>query len=312
MPPAARTSGPGNWNKTGQPTEKSLNFGPSARRLISRLRPQRAGAMAVLGLALASVGMAVVGPKILGHATDLIFSGVVGKGLDPGESKEAAVAGLRASGQNKMADMLASMHVTPGRGIDFHALGWVLFGALMLYVGASVLSWLQSCVLNDVVQKTVFQMRTEVEDKLNRLPLRYFDQQPRGEVLSRVTNDIDNVAQSLQQTLSQLVTSLLTVIGVVVMMFIVSPLLALIALVTIPLTMLLTAVIAKRSQKKFVAQWAHTGTLNGRSRRRSPGTRWSRFRPAAARSRTRSGRRTTSCSKPASAPSSSPASSCRR
>ena len=116
--------------------------------------------------------------------------------------------------------MLARMHVVPGQGIDFTALGDVLLLALVLYVAASVLSWLQGYLLNDVVQRTVLRLRAEVEDKLNRLPLSYFDRQPRGELLSRVTNDIDNIAQTLQQTLSQLLTSLLTVVGVLVMMFV--------------------------------------------------------------------------------------------
>jgi ATP-binding cassette subfamily B protein len=135
----------------------------------------------------------------------------------------------------------------------------VLMLVVALYLGAFLLSWLQGYILNGVVQSTVYDLRSDVEDKLNRLPLRYFDGAPRGELLSRVTNDIDNISSSLQQTLSQLLTSLLTVIGVVTMMFVVSPTLALIALVTIPISMVLTAAIARRSQKRFVAQWMHTG-----------------------------------------------------
>ncbi len=139
----------------------------------------------------------------------------------------------------------------------------MLFLALALYVGASLLLWLQGYLLNRRRPAAVRELRAEVEDKLNRLPLPYFDGQPRGELLSRVTNDIDNVAQTLQQTLSQLLTSLLTVVGVLVMMFVISPLLAVIALVTVPLSVLVTQQIAKRSQKLFVAQWKHTGALNG-------------------------------------------------
>jgi ATP-binding cassette, subfamily B, multidrug efflux pump len=268
LPPAAMATrrGPGGggpWGGAGIPTEKSLDFGPSARRLLARLRPQRVTLVGVIALAVASVAMSVTGPKILGHATDLIFDGVIGRRLPEGISKAQAVASLRAQGQGRLADVVSGTNVVPGRGVDFHALGLVLLGVLLLYVGASLLSLLQGYLLNGVVQRTIFALRSDVEDKLNRLPLRYFDQQPRGEVLSRVTNDIDNIAQSLQQTLSQLLTSLLMVVGVVTLMFVVSPLLALIALVTVPVSMLVTKVIAKRSQKQFIAQWRHTGILNG-------------------------------------------------
>jgi ATP-binding cassette subfamily B multidrug efflux pump len=268
LPAAAMASrrGPGGggpWGNAGIPTEKSMDFGPSARRLLARLRPQRVTLLGVIALAVASVAMAVTGPKILGHATDLIFDGVIGRRLPEGVSKAQAIASLRAQGQGRIADVVSGTDVVPGHGVDFHALGLVLLGVLLLYIGASLLSLLQGYLLNGVVQRTIFALRSDVEDKLNRLPLRYFDQQPRGEVLSRVTNDIDNIAQSLQQTLSQLLTSLLTVVGVVTLMFVVSPLLALIALVTVPISMLVTKVIAKRSQKQFIAQWRHTGVLNG-------------------------------------------------
>jgi ATP-binding cassette subfamily B multidrug efflux pump len=268
LPPAAIASrrGPGGggpWGNAGMPTEKSMDFGPSAKRLIGRLRPQRVTVIGVIALAIASVTMSVLGPKILGHATDLIFDGVIGRRLPEGITKAQAVAQLRAEGQGRVADLVNGTNVVPGHGIDFTALGGVLVGVLFLYVGASLLSLLQGYLLNGAVQRTIYGLRSDVEDKLNRLPLRYFDQQPRGEVLSRVTNDIDNISQSLQQTLSQLLTSLLMVVGVVTMMFVVSPLLALIALVTVPLSMLVTKVIASRSQKQFIAQWRHTGVLNG-------------------------------------------------
>jgi ATP-binding cassette subfamily B protein len=173
------------------------------------------------------------------------------------------VAQLRAAGENQKADMLAPMALTPGQGIDFVALGSVLTWALVLYVLASAFMWMQAYVLNGVVQRTVYGLRQEIEAKIHRLPLRYFDRIQRGELLSRVTNDVDNISQSLQQTISQAVTSVLTVVGVLVMMVILSPTLALIALVTIPLTLVITALIAKRSQKLFVAQWKNTGELNG-------------------------------------------------
>ncbi|MEU8012870.1 ABC transporter ATP-binding protein [Micromonospora parva] len=247
----------------GMPAEKSMNFGPSARRLLGRLRSYRLHLAAIITLAVVSVGFSVAGPKILGHATDLIFTGVIGRQLPAGTTAEQAVAAARASGNDSFADMLARMDVVPGVGIDFSALSRVLLLALGLYLAASVLSWWQGWLLNGVVQRTVLRLRAEVEEKLNRLPLPYFDRQPRGELLSRVTNDIDNISTSLQQTLSQLLTSLLTVIGVLAVMFWISPVLALVALVAVPLSVLVTQRIAKRSQKQFIAQWTHTGELNG-------------------------------------------------
>jgi len=245
------------WANVGQPGEKSMNFGPSARRMARRLHPEMARVWAVVSLAVLSIGLSVIGPLILGRATDVIFAGVLGKRLPPG-STPAQAAGT----DSRIADLLAHLDVRPGQGIDFPALRGVLLLALVVYVASSLLMWLQGFILNGVVQRTIRRLRSEVEDKLNRLPLPYFDEQPRGEILSRVTNDIDNVSQTLQQTLSQLLTSVLMVVGVVAMMFVVSPLLALIALVSIPLSMWVTRAIAKRSQQKFIAQWAHTGALN--------------------------------------------------
>jgi ATP-binding cassette, subfamily B, multidrug efflux pump len=260
--PARGPFGGGPFGGAGMPAEKPLNFRSSLRRMLGRLRPERAKLVAVIALGVTSVTFMVIGPKILGRATDIIFSGAIGKQLPANLTAAQVIAAARAAGHANVADMLARMNVIPGRGIDFAALGTVLLWALALYVAASVFSWMQGYLLNDVVQGTVYRLRAEVEDKLNRLPLRFFDQQPRGEILSRVTNDIDNLAQSLQQTMSQLLTSVLTVIGVLLMMFVVSPLLALIALVTVPISMVVATQVAKRSQKLFVAQWKNTGALN--------------------------------------------------
>lgn len=245
------------------PAEKAMNFGPSARRLLGELRPERLWLVLVLLLAVVGVTFSVIGPRLLGEGTNLIFAGVVAKQLPAGETQAQVIAQMRAAGQNQQADMLSAMTLTPGTGIDFTALATVLLWALVLYVLASVFGWMQAYILNGVVQRTVFRLRERIEAKINRLPLRYFDSVQRGELLSRVTNDVDNISQSLQQSISQAVTSVLTVAGVLVMMIILSPTLALIALVTIPLTLVTTAVIAKRSQKLFVAQWRHTGELNG-------------------------------------------------
>nr|WP_225925333.1 ABC transporter ATP-binding protein [Pseudonocardia abyssalis] len=247
----------------GQPAEKASNFWPSLRRLAVRLSPERLGVIAVLVLGVVSTALNVIGPYLLGAATDVIFAGVVGRQLPAGITAEQAAQAARASGDDAVANLIAAQDVVPGVGIDFTALSMVLLGVIALYLGASVFGYAQGYLLNGIVQRTVFALRRDVEDKINRLPLRYFDSQQRGEVLSRVTNDIDNVQTSLQQTMSQLLTSLLTIVGVVAMMFVVSPLLTLIALVTIPVTLWLTKVIASRSQPQFVAQWRHTGRLNG-------------------------------------------------
>nr|WP_281262282.1 ABC transporter ATP-binding protein [Saccharothrix carnea] len=217
----------------GMPMGKAENFGPSARRLVRRMRAERLALLVVVALGVISVAFSVAGPKILGQATDIIFNGV-----------------------------LARMRGTPGAGIDFGGLATVLLWVMGLYVVSSVFGWWQGRVLNNVVQRFVFRLRSDVEDKIHRLPLRYFDGQPRGELLSRVTNDIDNVSTTLQQTLSQLLTSLLTVVGVLVMMLTISPLLTLIALLLIPISVVATGRIRKRSQALFVAQWKHTGALN--------------------------------------------------
>jgi ATP-binding cassette subfamily B multidrug efflux pump len=249
----------------GMVAQKSMNFGPSARRLLGRMRPDRRKAIATVLLAVVSVALASVGPKILGRATDLIFAGLFGRSplFAGGATKAEAVDRLRAGGENRLADMLASMdHVVPGQGVDFTAVGQVLLIVLGVYVASSVLAWLQGYLLNDVTQNTVRRMRSDVEEKINRLPLRYFDKQPRGELLSRVTNDIDNISQTLQQTMSQLLFALLTVVGVLSMMFYISPVLALVALVTVPITMVVAGTIMKRSQGLFVAQWRRTGKLN--------------------------------------------------
>ncbi|MGW5155785.1 ABC transporter ATP-binding protein [Nonomuraea wenchangensis] len=245
------------------PAEKPSDFRGTLRNLMLLLRPERRLLAVVLALGTASVALTVAGPKILGRATDLIFSGIIGAQLPAGVTKEQAVAGLRARGQDTFADMVAAMHVVPGQGIDFDALAYVLAWALAVYVLAGLLGVAQFRLTTTVVQRAAYRLRERIETKLSRLPLSYFDGQPRGEVLSRATNDTDNIAQSLQQTMSQLVSSVLTVIAVLAMMFWISPVLALIALVMVPVTVYVTAAIGKRSQPQFVKQWSTTGKLNG-------------------------------------------------
>ncbi|MGB4104742.1 MAG: ABC transporter ATP-binding protein, partial [Candidatus Microthrix parvicella] len=211
----------------GMPAEKPQDLTGSVKRLAGLMRPERMGAIIVIVVAIVSVTLTVIGPKVLGRGTDVIFEGLRG-----------------------------------GTGIDFTRLHNILLLAVGLYVVAWVLSYAQNYILAGVVQRTMSRIRTDVEEKINRLPLSYVDRQPRGDLLSRVTNDIDNVAQSLQQTLGQMLTSLFTIVGVLVMMFIISPLLALVALITIPSALFLTKFIAARSKTRFIAQWKHTGELN--------------------------------------------------
>ena len=260
--PPAGGGGGRMWGQA-RPVEKSLNFFPSLKRLVGHLAPERMILSLSVLLAVVGIFLNVMGPRILGMATDVIFTGVVGKSLPSGATKEQVVAALRAEGNNTFADLVERLNVIPGQGIDFALLEQLLLLALGLYLVASLFLWLQGYLLNGAVQRSIYTLRSQVEDKINRLPLNYFDKQTRGELLSRVTNDIDNISQALQQTLSQLLTSLLTVIGVTIMMFVVSPVLALIALVTIPLSIVVTTVIGKRSQKLFIEQWKSTGELNG-------------------------------------------------
>jgi len=229
MPQQRLGSGVGRWGALGMPAEKSANFRQSLRRLLAMLRLERIGFMAVVALALASVSLSVIGPKVLGRATDVIFKGLTHGGAS---------------------------------AIDFGSLHRVLGFVVGLYVVASAFGYVQSFILAGIVQRTMYRLREDVETKLNGLPLRYVDGQARGDLLSRVTNDIDNLAQGMQQTLSQMLTSTLTLVGTLVMMFVVSWLLALVALVTIPLSVYTMKLITKRSRAKFVAQWRHTGTLN--------------------------------------------------
>ncbi|GAA4901603.1 ABC transporter ATP-binding protein [Tessaracoccus lubricantis] len=255
-----RQMGPGHG--MGGTGEKAANFGVSARRLIRNLRPQRAAIITAIVLGTLSVALAVVGPKILGLATDKMLEGIIGMQFPATATKEQLIQGAEAQGNTEFADLLRNLDFIPGQGIDFGAIGTILLIVLGLYVVSFAFSYIQGWILNGAVQRTIYDMRQRVAAKLDRLPLSYYDRQPRGEVLSRVTNDIDNVSQTLQQTLSQLLNSLLMVIGVLIMMFWISPTLALVALLSIPVAMVITAVIGKRSQKLFAQNWKSTGELN--------------------------------------------------
>lgn len=225
----ARHQGPGHFGAAVVPGEKASDFKGTVKRVAELLRPERVLVTLVVILGAGSVALSVVGPKILGNATTIVFEGFLA-----------------------------------GTGIDFDALRGTLIAVGVIYVGSMALALVQGLVLNGVTQRTIFALRERVEEKIHRLPLRYFDKHQRGELLSRVTNDIDNVSQVLQQTLSQLFISVLTVIGIVAMMFSISWILAVVALVSVPLTAVIVAQVAKRSQPLFAAQWKHTGELNAR------------------------------------------------
>jgi ATP-binding cassette subfamily B protein len=224
-----RSAGMPPMGAVGMPVGHTANFGQSMRRLLGMLRRDRLGLTVVILLAIVSVSLMVLGPKILGNATDVIYKGVVNGGPS---------------------------------AIDFHALHRTLLRALTLYVVASILGYFQAYLLAGIVQSTMYRLREDIEHKLNRLPLSYVDHQAKGDLLSRVTNDIDNLAQALQQTLSQILTSTLTLVGVMIMMFVVSWKLALVAMVTIPLSLFTMRFIAMRSRGRFMAQWHETGELN--------------------------------------------------
>lgn len=244
------------------PQTRSRDFKASAIRLLRRLTPHRRLTAAVMLLGVGGIAVSVVGPRILGHATDLLFNGVIGRQLPAGLTKEQAIEAARERGDGTFADLLSGMDVVPGQGVDFGAVARTLALALGLYLVAALMVWVQARLLNVVVQRTIMMLRADVEAKVHRLPLRYFDSRQRGEVLSRVTNDVDNLQQSLTMSITQLLTSVLTVFGVLVMMLTISPLLTLLTVVTVPLSLWVTRSIAKRSRTLFVAQWTNTGRLN--------------------------------------------------
>lgn len=250
-------------NYSNNAPRKAKHFWPSAKRLLGLLAPYKLALTFVFIMNAASVFLSVYAPRVMGRAMDVIFSGVVSKQVPAGVSKEQAIEGMRAAGQDRFADMAEAMDLHPGSGVDFDHLRELILAVLALYVLSAVLMWAQGAILNKLSIRAVFDLRERVEAKINRLPLRYFDTRQRGDVMSRTTNDVDNVQQALQQALSSLFNAALTLIGIIIMMFAISWQLALVALLAIPLTGLVMAVVGTRSQKEFVTQWKATGDLNG-------------------------------------------------
>ena len=245
-----------------RPGQSAKNFWPSTKRMLREMGPERYYLLAAIAVGVVSVAFSVVGPRILGRATDIIFTGLISKNLPAGADPADVVAQLREDGQEQFADMLSGMTLTPGEGIDFGALHQTLALAVGLFAVSALLMWLQGLALNRIIVRMVYRLRRDVEEKLHRLPLAYFDRMKRGEILSRVTNDIDNIQNTLMNTVTGLVNSILTVCGVLLMMLTISWQLSLIALAVIPVALVLTGVVGKRAQKLFAQQWDATGVVN--------------------------------------------------
>ncbi len=259
--PAGPRGGP--MGGFGGPPAKSKDFKGSLKRLLKVLSGERNILIGVIALITTSVTIGAFGPKILGRATNYIFYGYLGRMLPAGISKQTAIEDLNRNGEHRLAQMLQNSGVIPGRGVDFSAISRIITLALVLYLISSLFSWVQGYLMAGVTNRTLYTLRRTAEEKIGRLPLSYFDTQSRGDLLSRVTNDIDNIGNSLQQGLAQILNSILTVISVLAMMIWISPTLALISLIAIPASMFASIFIAKKSQKQFIAQWDWTGKLNG-------------------------------------------------
>ena len=259
---------PGPGPRGGAPTERARNFTGTWRRLISELRPEMRRIALVVALTVIAVVLSVAAPKILARATNILFEGVMGSmlaraGVPEGTTGDRLARMLRAGGRDDYADMVSAYDVVAGRGLDGRALMVVLLQTLGMYLLSAVLLWIQGRVLAGVVQRTGRRLRAEVEAKLDRVPLSYIDRGSRGDMLSRVTNDVDNVTQTLQQTLSQALNSVITVVGVFAMMLTVSVQLSLVALVTLPVAAAITLLIARRARPHFTEQWDATGKVSG-------------------------------------------------
>ena len=257
-----RGFGPGGGGMKA-PIVKASNFKDSGLRLLKTLRPERVKIIFVMVMSIISVAFSVAGPKILGNATNVLFAGVIGKQFHAGTTTQQAIAGLQAQGQSTQAEMVAKSGFTPGVGVDFRQLAQILILLAAVYLLSAFFLWLQGYIMAGVAQRTVYSLRRSVDLKLAKLPLKYFDDHPRGDILSRVTNDIDNISNTLQQGLTQIITAVFTIIGIMLMMIWISPLLAAISLLSVPISIVITIIIGKRSQKQFARQWERTGKLNG-------------------------------------------------
>lgn len=230
--------GRGGWGAMGRPVEKAKDFKGTALRLLGYFLPEKFRLVIVLGTAILGTVFNIVGPKILGLATTKLFDGLIAK-------YQAFARHLSAP------------------SIDFGYIGTVLLILLGLYAISAIFIYIQQYVMAGVAQRTMYTLRRQVDEKLSRLPLKYFDGRTHGEIMSRVVNDMDNLSSTLQQSITQLITSLVTLLGVLVMMLTISWLLSLIILLTLPLSLFITIGIAKRSQGYFRNQQRALGDLNG-------------------------------------------------
>lgn len=246
------------------PVGKADNFWPSCKRMLRLFAPYKAMVAVAFLCALVGVALAVWAPKVLGRATNLVFEGFVSRTLPAGVSQADVVNQLRGAGQEQVANMVAVMELRPGQGVDFAALWRVTLLAAGIYLVSALLMWAQGYLLNVAVVRAMHRLRRRVEDKIHRLPLSYFDKTSRGDLLSRVTNDVDNLTNMLQQQLAGALSQVLTVLGVLLMMFTISWKLALVALIGLPLMGVMFGVIGPRSQAAFKTQWKQTGLLNAR------------------------------------------------
>ncbi|HHY43228.1 MAG TPA: ABC transporter ATP-binding protein, partial [Coprothermobacter sp.] len=258
-----RPGGMGPGGRRGvMPGDKPKDFSGTIKRLLGYFKPEMLGLIFVIILTITSVVFSVYAPRILGNATNELFKGIISKQLPPNVTKEQVVAMLKARGQDQFAEMISKMDLVPGAGVDFTAIGKILLTLAAIYLLAAFFQWLQQYIMAGVSQRTVYRLRRDVDQKLQRLPLKYYDNHPHGDILSRVTNDVDNIAHTLQQTITQMLSSTATVIGVLIMMFKISTLLSWISLAVIPVSLVITLLIAKQSQKQFVRQWNSTGAVN--------------------------------------------------
>lgn len=244
------------------PGEKPKDFSGTVKRLLAYFKPEMIGLIIVVILTITSVVFTVYAPRILGNATNELFKGIISKQLPPGVTKDQVIAMLKARGQDQFAEMISNMDLVPGAGVDFAAIGKILLTLAVIYLLAALFQWLQQYIMAGVSQRTVYRLRRDVDQKLQRLPLKYYDSHPHGDILSRVTNDVDNIAHTLQQTITQMLSSIVTVIGVLIMMFKISTLLSWISLAVIPVSLVITLLIARQSQKQFIRQWNSTGAVN--------------------------------------------------
>ncbi|MCT1601474.1 ABC transporter ATP-binding protein/permease [Kocuria sp. p3-SID1433] len=260
-PDDAAPAGDG-WG-AGAPARKPRSFWPSVRRLGGLMVDFKAGLSVVLVFITGSVALSVLAPMLLGRATDVVFAGVLSRDLPPDATQQEVLDGLRAEGRDSLADVFSTMALDPGSGVDFGRLGTLILLVLVMYLVASILQWAQGRILNAISVRIIRDLRAQVEDKLHRIPLSYFDTRRRGDVMSRVTNDVDNVQTALQQTFSSLLENIMRVLGILIMMFVLSWQLALVALIALPLSAAAAGIVGSRAQKHFGKQWAATGALNG-------------------------------------------------